>query len=93
VLKSRLLIVEDDPGARLGVRTYLETYGYEIHETDTIAGALEKLTTEVADLVLLDYALPDGTALDLLRQLKLAGIEVPVVAMDTDRSSSPSRPS
>ncbi|MFI5178376.1 MAG: sigma-54-dependent transcriptional regulator [Vicinamibacterales bacterium] len=35
----------------------------------------------MADLVLLDYALPDGTALDLLRQLKLKGIEVPVVVL------------
>jgi DNA-binding NtrC family response regulator len=81
VLKSRLLIVEDDAGARLGVRTYLETYGYEIDEVDTCAGALAKLTADVADLVLLDYALPDGTALDLLRQLKLAGIEVPVIVL------------
>jgi DNA-binding NtrC family response regulator len=81
MLKNRLLIVEDDLGARLGVRTYLEAYGYEIDEVDTCAGALEKLATEVADLVLLDYALPDGTALDLLRQLKMAGIEVPVVVL------------
>ncbi len=81
MLKSRLLIVEDDPGARLGVRTYLETYGYEIDEADTCAGALAKLNTAVPDLMLLDYALPDGTALDLLRQLKLNGLDVPVIVL------------
>jgi DNA-binding NtrC family response regulator len=81
LLKSRLLIVDDDPGTRLGVRTYLETYGYEIVEADTIAGAIQKLTAEMADLVLLDYALPDGTALDLLRHLKVTGTEVPVIVL------------
>ena len=41
MLKSRLLIVDDEPGTRLGVRTYLEAYGYEIVEADTIAGAIK----------------------------------------------------
>src|SRR5262245_46030539 len=81
MLKSRLLIVDDDAGTRLGVRTYLETYGYEIEEVETIAGAIAKLATEVVDLVLLDYALPDGTALDLLRHLKIQGIELPVIVL------------
>jgi DNA-binding NtrC family response regulator len=81
MLKSRLLIVDDDAGTRLGVRTYLETYGYEIDEVDTIARAIAKLATEVVDLVLLDYALPDGTALDLLRHLKIQGIELPVIVL------------
>jgi len=81
MLKYRLLIVEDDVAARLGVCTYLEAYGYEIEEVDTIAGAIERLSREVADLVLLDYALPDGTALDLLRHLKLHSIEVPVIVL------------
>ena len=81
MLKSRLLVVDDEAGARLGVRSYLESCGYEVDEADTCAAALAKLTTEVADLVLLDYALPDGTALDLLRQLKQSGIDVPVVVL------------
>ncbi len=80
-MKSRLLIVDDDPSTRLVIRIYMEAYGYEIDEADTCAGAIEKLTAEVADLVLLDYALSDGTALDVLRQLKLKGIDVPVILL------------
>ncbi len=81
MLKSRLLIVDDDPGARLGMHTYLETYGYEIEEADSVAGAVARLKTDVPDLMLLDYAMPDGTALDLLRHLKLSGIDVPVIVL------------
>ncbi len=81
MLKSRLLIVEDDSGTRLGVRTYLEAYGYDVEEADTLAAAMTLLQTQVPDLALVDYALPDGTALDLLRDIKLRGIDVPVVVL------------
>jgi len=81
MLKGRVMIVEDEPGARLGVRAYLESYGYEIDEADSCALARQKLNSDVPDVVLLDYALPDGTALDLLRQLKSDGIDVPVVVL------------
>jgi DNA-binding NtrC family response regulator len=81
VLKSRLLIVEDEPGTRLGVRTYLETYGYDVEEADTLAAAMTHLRAQVPDLALVDYALADGTALDLLRDIKLQGIDVPVIVL------------
>jgi DNA-binding NtrC family response regulator len=79
VLKGRVLIVEDEPGIRLGIRTYLETYGYEMDEAATCAAALTHVNTVLPDVLLVDYALPDGTALDLMTQLKSAGIELPVV--------------
>ena len=79
MLKGRVLIVEDEPGVRLGMRTYLETYGYEIEEADTCAAALGADQTVLPDVIVVDYSLPDGTALDLMAQLKSAAIEVPVV--------------
>src|SRR5215471_6703548 len=81
MLKGRVMIVEDEPGARLGVRAYLESYGYEIDEADSCGAAIAGLSTDVPDLVLVDYALPDGTALDLLRHLKVSGIDIPVLVL------------
>lgn len=81
MLKNRILLVEDDPGARLGVRTYLETYGYEVEEVETCAGAMARLTSMLPDVVLLDYALPDGNALDLLRTMKAQGLDVPIIVL------------
>src|SRR5262245_10628342 len=79
LLKGRVLIVEDEPGVRLGVRTYLEAYGYEIEEADSCASALTRINTILPDVVTIDYALPDGTALDLMAQLKTDNIDVPVI--------------
>jgi DNA-binding NtrC family response regulator len=76
-----VLIVDDEPGSRLGVHTYLETLGYDNDDADTLAGAVAHLRTQVPDLALVDYALPDGTALDLLTHIKLQGIDVPVVVL------------
>ena len=82
MLKSRLLIVEDEPGTRLGVRTYLETYGYDVEEADTLAAAMTHLRAQVACLALVKTTRwPDGTALDLLRDIKLQGIDVPVIVL------------
>ena len=81
MIKNRVLIVDDEPGSRLGVRAYLETYGYDIDEADTLGGAVAHLRTQVPDLALVDWALPDGTALDLLTHIKQQGIDVPVVVL------------
>ncbi len=81
MLKSRILLVDDDAGTRFAVRTYLETYGYEIEEADSCASTMAQLHTDLPDLMLLDYALPDGTALDLLQRLKSDDIDVPVIVL------------
>ncbi len=81
MLRSRILLVEDDPGARLGVSTYLDSYGYEIKEAETCAAARTLMQTDLPDVVLLDYALPDGNAIDLLRAMKTDGIDAPVIVL------------
>ena len=81
MLKSRILLVEDDSGARLGVRSYLETYGHDVDEAESCAQALARLSEERPDVMVLDYALPDGTALDLLRTMKGRGIDVPTIVL------------
>jgi DNA-binding NtrC family response regulator len=81
MVKSRLLIVDDEAGSRLGVRSYLEGHGYDVDEADTVDAAMRILHTQVPDAALVDYSLPDGTALELMAQIKQQGIDVPVVVL------------
>jgi DNA-binding NtrC family response regulator len=81
MVKSRLLIVDDEAGSRLGVRSYLEGHGYDVDEADTVEAAMRILHAQVPDVALVDYSLPDGTALELMTQLKQQGIDVPVVVL------------
>ena len=66
----RVLIVDDEPGIRFGMRDFLENEGLEVEEADTIAAAERLVRESGPDAVVLDHMLPDGTALDLLPRIK-----------------------
>jgi DNA-binding NtrC family response regulator len=78
---AKILIVDDEPGIRFGVRDFLETEGFEVEESDTAAGAERLVRESRPDAVVLDHRLPDGTALDLLPRLKEADPSLPVIVL------------
>ena len=67
---SRLLIVDDEMAVRLPLERFFTGRGFEVVTAGTVAEGLESYRTAAADVVLLDYALPDGHGLDLLRKLR-----------------------
>ena len=64
--QPRVLLVEDDPSVRRFVQMALDPLGVNLVQCATFAEAKQALTTEVAQLVLTDLTLPDGSGLDLL---------------------------
>ena len=77
----KILIVDDEPGIRFGVRDFLESEGLEVEEADTIASAERVVRDWHPDAVVLDHMLPDGTALDLLPRLREIDATLPVVVL------------
>lgn len=71
----KILIVEDQPICRMGIRSTLDKsdLGHQVlAETDTVAktiSVLEQYGSQI-DLVLLDYILPDGTGMDVIGAAK-----------------------
>jgi DNA-binding response OmpR family regulator len=67
--KTRILVIEDDPGvADIVVRT-LEKRGYDVFVSDNGTEGLEQARTGNFDLVLLDLLLPDLDGLSVLERL------------------------
>ena len=84
-----ILIVDDEPAARYGLRRALEAK-YRISEADSTEAARVALHTEQPDLVLLDVVLPGLSGLDFLRWMREQGSELPVLmvsALDTAKTA------
>ena len=90
--RHRILIVDDDQQDRQAViralqRKAPETEGVEIDvlEANTLAQAWEELRGGECACVFLNRAMPDGTALDLLMEMRSQGIATPVVVLTGER--------
>jgi two-component system catabolic regulation response regulator CreB len=69
-----VLVVDDEPHIGLLLRPHLEQLGFRVSLARTLADARAALALPSAavDLLLLDLHLPDGSGLDLLRELRAA---------------------
>lgn len=89
--RHRILIVDDSAQDRQAVvdalRRAAETDGVEVDalEVDTVGAARVALQHEEFSCVFLDHDLPDGTALDLLIEVRAQGLITPVVVLTGQR--------
>ena len=76
-----LMIVDDDPDFRLGLRTALELKGYQVEEAANGEEALRKLADRAPLLVLLDLQMPAMNGREMLQRMRATPElkDVPVV--------------
>jgi DNA-binding NtrC family response regulator len=79
--RNKVLVVDDEPGVRFGIRDFLEQQGYEIEEAQSCEDAQILFRTSRPDIVIADYMMPDGTALDLLPRLKEIDPDTPLLVL------------
>ncbi|MEL6519741.1 MAG: response regulator transcription factor [Pseudomonadota bacterium] len=77
----RVLLVEDDPTTAKSIEMMLTHANLNVYTTDLGEEGIDLAKLYDYDLILLDLNLPDMTGHEVLRQLRLARIETPILIL------------
>jgi CheY-like chemotaxis protein len=78
----RVLVVEDDDASRYGLKSLLESEGYDVLEAASLGQADDALRKAAPDMVVVDITLPDGDGAEWARLQKKKGpLGFPVIAL------------
>lgn len=77
----RVLVIEDDQNTALAIERMLKTNGMVADRTDLGEDGLEMARIYDYDIILLDLMLPDMEGIEVLRRLRQARVETPVLIL------------
>lgn len=80
-MRNKILIVDDEPFNLDLLEQELTDRGYAIDRASNGTQAIKTVESFHPDLVLLDYQMPDKNGLEVLKEIRSRGNEVPVVMM------------
>ena len=83
----RVLLVEDDPTTSRSIELMLTHANFNVYCTDLGEEAVELGKLYDYDLILLDLNLPDMAGLDVLRQIRLARVNTPILILTGEDST------
>lgn len=88
-LLPKVLIVDDEPDVRLYLRTLLAENGFQVREAGDADEAMEELSLERPDAVILDIMMPGKSGVTLFNKIRkkrdLRGIRVIVLSAVKER--------
>lgn len=76
---AKILLVDDEPNMRLGLKDNLEFEGYEVVTAVDGKDGLQKLQQDHFSLVLLDVMMPNMNGLEVCRRARAEGITTPII--------------
>ena len=85
----RILLIEDDPATSKSIELMLGHANFNVYTTDLGKEGIDLAKLYDYDLILLDLVLPDINVHDVLRQLRVARIDTPILILsgETDTES------
>ena len=90
---TQVLVADDSETILLLLRTRLEMEGYDVITAADGEEAMQALEDTHPDLILLDAMMPRKSGIDVLRELRAAGRETPVLIVsahqDAEKAGAP----
>lgn len=78
---EKILIVDDDEGLVHFLSRFFARQEFDVRSCNSGAAALELVTADSFDLILLDYKMPGRNGLDILREIRKLQVKTPVIMM------------
>jgi len=83
----RVLLVEDDPSTAKSLELMLNSEGYNVYCTDLGEEGVDLGKLYDYDIIILDLNLPDMHGYDVLKKLRLAKVETPILILSGMKES------
>ncbi len=80
-MKTKILIVEDDPHILLGLEEILRSEGFDVASCQRGDGALDAVAKFQPNLILLDVMLPGLSGYDICKKLRAKKIATPILML------------
>ena len=78
---TKILIVDDDPGHLVSVKTIIRSWDYIVETADDGDVAVEMVKTKPMDLILMDVRMTNMSGIEALKQIKVYNPTIPVIIM------------
>lgn len=75
----KVLVVDDEPNMRLGIKDNLEFESYEVDLAEDGLQGLAKAKASHYDLVVLDVMMPNMSGFDVCREMRKSGVLTPII--------------
>lgn len=76
---KKILIIEDDPAIRIGLKETFTTQGYNVSDADTGTIGFELAGKHDFDLIILDLILPGKDGIEICKDLRSSGVKTPII--------------
>lgn len=78
---TKILIVEDEPNMRLGLKDNLEFEGFDAEIAEDGKDGLTKILENNYDLVIMDVMMPNMSGFDVCRNVRKSGVTTPIILL------------
>lgn len=82
----KILLIEDDPVVQSTIHEFLSQEKYLVETASTFSEAIDKIISFSYDCVLLDIMLPDGSGLEILKEMKRLSVTSSVIILSAKDS-------
>ena len=78
---AKILTIDDDPAILLALNEFLLLEGYSVIQASDLQSECQSLEKHSPDIILTDFELPDGNALELLAAMKTMNVASPCIVL------------